>query len=133
MYGLTCLAAQGGDPRMQSHDIAQACGLPERYLLKLLTLLVRAGILSAGRGPAGGYRLARPAGRISLLDVVQAVEGPLLAEVLEVGSDKALHGRLREVYVRATDAERRVPAGVRLAVLVTLERNTRNGAGHDRG
>jgi Rrf2 family protein len=44
---------------------------------KILTLLVRAGIVLAGRGARGGFCLARPADRITLLAVVEAVDGPI--------------------------------------------------------
>ncbi|HEX6681960.1 MAG TPA: Rrf2 family transcriptional regulator [Candidatus Limnocylindrales bacterium] len=49
--------------------------LPAAYLNKQLQALVRAGILSSVSGPKGGFRLARPAADISLLDIVVAVEG----------------------------------------------------------
>jgi Rrf2 family protein len=51
-------------------------GLSPSYLLKHLNALTAAGVLDSVPGPAGGYRLARAAERISLLDIVLAVEGP---------------------------------------------------------
>src|SRR5262249_1491378 len=60
-----------------SHLTAQAHGIPERFLLKLLKPLVSAGILQSVRGPGGGYRLARPASKITLLEVIEAVDGPI--------------------------------------------------------
>jgi Rrf2 family protein len=50
--------------------------LPVAYLSKQVQALVRAGIASSVSGPRGGFRLARPPERISLLDVVTAIEGP---------------------------------------------------------
>ncbi|MFF9149550.1 RrF2 family transcriptional regulator [Streptomyces sp. NPDC014861] len=50
--------------------------LPAAYLNKQLQALVRAGILSSVSGPKGGFRLARGLDRITLMDVVTAVEGP---------------------------------------------------------
>jgi Rrf2 family protein len=49
--------------------------LPEAYLAKHLKGLVHAGVLTATSGPRGGFRLARPATEITVLDVVEAVEG----------------------------------------------------------
>jgi Rrf2 family protein len=60
-----------------SRVIAAVQGLPERFLGKVLKPLVTARILHSLKGPNGGYRLARPADRISLLDVIEAVDGPL--------------------------------------------------------
>lgn len=50
-------------------------GLPEAYLAKHLQAATKAGILRATPGPKGGYQLARPATDITLLDVVEAIEG----------------------------------------------------------
>ncbi|MCT8996830.1 RrF2 family transcriptional regulator [Chelativorans intermedius] len=55
--------------------LAQMHGLSQSYLLKHLQALVAAKVLESVPGPQGGYRLARPAHRISLLDIVLAVEG----------------------------------------------------------
>jgi len=59
--------------------MAEQFGLSSSYLLKHLNALVGAGIFESVPGPAGGYRLARAAEEISLLDIVLAVEGPLPA------------------------------------------------------
>jgi len=61
---------------MPGAALAQQFGLSSSYLLKHLNALTAAGILESVPGPAGGYRLARAADRISLLDIVLAVEGP---------------------------------------------------------
>ena len=56
-------------------DISSRYSLPLEYLLKILQQLVRANILNSKRGPRGGFSLARPAEKISLLEIVEAVEG----------------------------------------------------------
>lgn len=50
--------------------------LPAAYLNKQLQALVRAGVLTSASGPKGGFRLARDLDRITLMDVVTALEGP---------------------------------------------------------
>ncbi|AXH00732.1 Rrf2 family transcriptional regulator (plasmid) [Deinococcus wulumuqiensis] len=55
--------------------MAQHHGLPDDYLAKYLKQLVRAGVLMASTGPRGGYRLARPAERITAWEVIEAIEG----------------------------------------------------------
>ncbi|MGW5049681.1 RrF2 family transcriptional regulator [Actinokineospora sp. NPDC004072] len=56
--------------------LAAAFNLPAAYLNKQLQALTRAGILTSTSGPRGGFRLAKPAASISVLDVVVAIEGP---------------------------------------------------------
>jgi Rrf2 family protein len=60
---------------LPSRRMAEFYGLPPAYLSKLLKSLVRAGILDATTGPRGGFRLTRPPGDITVLDVMEAVEG----------------------------------------------------------
>jgi Rrf2 family protein len=60
---------------VSSRRMAEFYGLPTAYLSKLLKSLVRAGLLDATTGPRGGFRLARPATKITMLDIVEAVEG----------------------------------------------------------
>jgi Rrf2 family protein len=69
------LAGVDGDATMSGAAMAEAFGLSPSYLLKHLNMLSAARILESLSGPAGGYRLARPAERITLLDIVLAIEG----------------------------------------------------------
>jgi Rrf2 family cysteine metabolism transcriptional repressor len=57
--------------------VAEAEALPLSYLEHLVAKLREAGLVSSVRGAHGGYRLARPASEIDLLEVVQALEGPI--------------------------------------------------------
>ena len=68
--------------------MARAAGLPEHFLLKLLKPLVGAGVLHALRGPRGGYTLARQPKDITLLEVVEAVDGPHRGDAPAVGQGK---------------------------------------------
>jgi Rrf2 family protein len=56
-------------------EIAGAVGISEPFLLKVLRLLVRARLVHAQRGAGGGFRLRAPAGAISMLQVIEAVDG----------------------------------------------------------
>jgi Rrf2 family protein len=69
------LAGVDGNATMPAAAMAESFGLSPSYLLKHLNMLSAVGILESVPGPAGGYRLAQPAGRITLLDIVLAVEG----------------------------------------------------------
>lgn len=69
------LAGVEGEATLSGAAMAEAFGLSPSYLLKHLNMLSAARILESVSGPAGGYRLARPPERITLLDIVLAVEG----------------------------------------------------------
>ncbi|MSS45176.1 Rrf2 family transcriptional regulator [Cutibacterium sp. WCA-380-WT-3A] len=69
------LLAQANGGLVRRRAIADHFGLPEAYLAKQLTKLVAAGVLDAVPGPAGGYRLASDPKRITLLNIVEAIEG----------------------------------------------------------
>lgn len=58
--------------------------MPERFLLQVLRTLVNEGLLKSTRGVDGGYRLAKPASQISLLDIVEAVDGPIQPELPQI-------------------------------------------------
>lgn len=72
---MLALARAPGDDRLSVRRIAEAMEIPVRFLPQVMTDLVRAGLVEAIPGRSGGYRLTRPASDISLLDVVEAVEG----------------------------------------------------------
>jgi Rrf2 family protein len=69
------LAAHEREEAMLGRELAKKVDVPAHYLAKVLAQLARAGVLKASRGVRGGYRLARPARRIKLIDVVLPFEG----------------------------------------------------------
>lgn len=76
LRALTELAAAPGGP-VKGERLASAQEIPPKYLENILTELRHAGIVATQRGADGGYRLARPAGEISVADVIRALEGPI--------------------------------------------------------
>lgn len=74
---LTLLRQPDGN-RLTAHGLAEQTRIPEEFLRKILTALARAGIVRTLRGPGGGVRLARAPKDILLLEVVEAVEGPVI-------------------------------------------------------
>jgi Rrf2 family transcriptional regulator, cysteine metabolism repressor len=70
------LAMHDGESLSPIQDIASRQHIPQRYLEQVLLQLKRGGLLLSKRGSAGGYRLARAADRITVGDVLRAVEGP---------------------------------------------------------
>lgn len=73
---LTALANSGGS-RMKVADLAAVTSVPKNYIFKVMVPLVRRGWVQSSRGFGGGFSLAAGAERVTLLDVVELLEGPL--------------------------------------------------------
>lgn len=69
---------QASQDTVTSVTIAERRHIPEKYLVHILLQLKRAGIVRSVRGAQGGYMLSRPAEDITLLDIVEAIDGPVL-------------------------------------------------------
>jgi Rrf2 family protein len=78
MRGLIYLARQEEGQVSLVSEIAAAMNVPESFLAKIFQSLAKAGLVRSHRGYGGGYSLNRPAGDISLLEVVECVEGPII-------------------------------------------------------
>jgi Rrf2 family protein len=72
------LAKQGTDQRAATSTIAREMKIPPSFLAKIISQLSIAGLLHTSRGARGGVTLARAPGEISMLDVVEAIDGPIL-------------------------------------------------------
>lgn len=75
LHGVGLIAQLPDGASLSRKTLAEHYKLPDAYLAKHLKSLVRAGVLIATPGPRGGFRLARPAERISVLEIVEAIEG----------------------------------------------------------
>jgi len=80
------LARRGGQSPVPIGEIASARGIPVQFLEGLFATLRRAGILQSQRGVKGGYRFARPPGEVTVLEVVELLEGELGAEAQASGA-----------------------------------------------
>jgi Rrf2 family protein len=89
----TILAVVPPPGALPAAKLAEYHGVPAAYLAKHLQTLARADVLETVKGPRGGYRLARPATEITILDVVEAIDGD-------------------EPAFRCTEIRRRGPASV---------------------
>ena len=124
-YAISALGYLAAVPpgRVTSCDeIAEALGLPRAFLAKALGLLEKARLVDSLRGPQGGFRLGRPAQEISLLDVVEAADGPIGGRVDPCGDSanaKAIDCRLQAVLDRAAEEYRGQFRRVRISDLPT--------------
>lgn len=124
------LARHAGEGRQKARIVADAMEIPSQYATQILAGLVGAGLLEATAGPDGGYELARPADTISLLEVVEAAEGPILLEqcVLRGGAcDWTNVCPIHQAWSRAQNALVRELADTSFADLAAIERSMAAG------
>lgn len=77
--------ARSGERPVPIKEIAERRAIPEQFLEQLFSTLRRSGLLSSHRGKHGGYTLSRPGGEITVLEVVQALDGKIGQEAEEAG------------------------------------------------
>ena len=108
LRALTELARAGGTDPIPIGELARRRDVPVQFLEQLFATLRRAGILQSQRGVKGGYRFARDPREVSILEVVELLDGP-------VGADA------EGVFAEAAAAAREVLAGLTIADVVTRE------------
>jgi Rrf2 family protein len=118
------MAQQKSDRPVASHKIAQDRGIPERFLLKVLKPLVSARVLLSIKGPNGGYRLARPASDISMLEILEAVDGPVrgVAPLTEENNGNPLNNKLEAICKDAADQTRKQLEKIKITQLLERRR-----------
>lgn len=100
--------ADGGAPRRKGGELAAAIGTTPTYIGQVVAPLVQAGWVQSDPGPTGGYRLTTDAASVSLLELVEALEGPTdngrcvlrTGPCDPTGTPCAMH----DAWVRARDA-----------------------------
>jgi Rrf2 family cysteine metabolism transcriptional repressor len=144
-YGVRLLVALGrceGEDAVPLATLAEAETLPLSYLEHLAAKLRGAGLVTSQRGAHGGYRLGRPAEEIRMLEVVEALEGPLtprecfqpdevgkVGKVLcshEIDGDHACATKL--LWTRVQGGITKALASTTLAELVEFERRRETAA-----
>jgi Rrf2 family transcriptional regulator, nitric oxide-sensitive transcriptional repressor len=74
LQAIVCLAQKGGQAGLSTEVIAKSTNVPPSYLVKVLGLLARSGIVRSQRGLYGGYTLAKDTLALTFLDVINAVD-----------------------------------------------------------
>ena len=110
------LARRGSDQPVPIGELARSRDIPVQFLEGLFATLRRAGVLHSQRGVKGGYTFARPPAEVTVLEVVEVLEGELGAEAADAGP----------VWVDAMEAVRSVLRSTTIADVV--EREARAGA-----
>ena len=94
---MTAAARRPAAARLSATELSAETGVPLPTAQKLMGQLAASGLLSSVRGAGGGFTLARPAGEISLADIVEAVEGPI---ALTMCSDSNNHECILDKHCR---------------------------------
>ena len=127
-YAIRALAELAASPTgrpVTSERLAEAQGIPPKFLENILLELRRSEIVASQRGAEGGYTLARPAADVSLADVIRAVEGPIASVRGSRPDDVAYTGAaaaLADVWLELRASMRGVLEGTSLADLVERSR-----------
>jgi Rrf2 family protein len=112
------------DYPVTSERIAKAQEIPPKFLESILLQLRRGGVVNAQRGPEGGYWLARPAGEITLAEVIEIIDGPLSHVRGQTPSDLGYNSAaktLQDVWVAVEAQERAMLERVTFAHLARGE------------
>ncbi|HWB37813.1 MAG TPA: Rrf2 family transcriptional regulator [Rugosimonospora sp.] len=111
-------AADEASAKVTAEQLAERQGIPPKFLESILLQLRRGGIVTAQRGPEGGYRLARPAPEISLAEIIRVIDGPLANVRGQRPEHVDYHGAaesLQEVWIALRASEREILDMVTLA------------------
>jgi len=103
-----------------SQRIAKEYKIPLEYLLKILQQLVRANVLRSKRGPRGGFTLAKAPKQITMLQIVEAVDGPMVSQLnlKEQAPREKFSARSEKAYEKAISQAKAVFAKAKLADLL---------------
>lgn len=125
LYAAIEMAALEADGTVTAAQVAARYRLPPTVVAKVIQRLVRAGLAHGTRGVSGGYRLARPASEIPLLEIVELFEGSrtdsdcVLGECGEGECGKFAECRLRKLFDEVDEQARATFASVSLETLVS--------------
>ncbi len=130
-YGLMAMVELGmreRQGRVQVREISESQGIPEEYLEQLMLSLKRAGLVRSQRGVRGGYILARPASQITVREILEALEGPVLdVEPMEPSlRERAKNSGVSVVWERLAEAMENVLQSITLAQVCTWEQEKRS-------
>lgn len=114
------LAKHHGEGIVLSQNISKQYNIPLEYLLKILQQLVKANVLRSKRGPGGGFTLARSTKKINVIQIIEAVDGPMVSRLDLTGLTKRdkFSVKVEQVYDKAIAQARNVFEKTKLADLI---------------
>jgi Rrf2 family protein len=106
--GIVYLASRPADQVCLLSDIAAAVDVPSTFLAKIFQQFSKIGLVKSYRGTGGGFILGRSPERISLLEVVEAVEGPILPNRCVINGDECERATTCNVHPVWVDVQSQV-------------------------
>jgi len=86
--GMTELACRSAGEPIMLDELVAGTTLPRDFLAKVFQRLVKGGLLRSAKGRGGGFRLARPAHEITIMNIVEVIDGPQLLDECVIGLEK---------------------------------------------
>jgi len=121
------LAMQSGSVPVQTKSIARRQGIPARFLEQVLHAMKKAGLVASVRGAQGGYVLSKKPSELSIAEILEALDGPILAIAGLNGQNPLRHSAksdalLGKIWDRVYEAERHVLEAITVEELAEQQR-----------
>lgn len=129
VQALTCIAFRG-PRRVRANEIAECTGVPRAYLSKVLHSLSATGLIDSKRGYRGGFALSKAPDAVSLLEIVEAIDGPGWSDRCLLGLETCSDERscpAHEFWLSQKDAIRSELAAIMLTDVCEFERHQHLG------
>lgn len=111
-------------------DISERQGISEKYLWQVINLAKASGLISSTRGPKGGYTVAKPTDQITILEIITALEGPIiLVDCLDKAEacDRNSTCVTRDVWAQIEGSMKKVMSSITLQDLVEKQEAKESG------
>ena len=121
MLALGHIAENKSKKIVLSQDIAKKYDIPLEYLLKLLQQLVKANILHSKRGPHGGFSLAKSPNQISVLQIIEAIDGPFVShtKLTDQAAGAKIGSQVDKIYMKALSQAKVVFEKAKLSTIIS--------------
>ena len=115
---LELAARYGSSEPVRIREIAEAQGVPSRFLVQILLQLKSAGLVTSVRGASGGYQLAKDPAEITLGEVMSVVDGQSGQVISNAAAKTPVTRALHSIWLQVAKPEREMLAGITFADLV---------------
>ena len=127
-YAVRCMVymALQKDKIVNNKEIASAMNIPEYFLSKVLHSLIQKGIVISSRGKNGGYTLANTPDEISLLEIIEAIQGPLKffeCFLHEKNCESKRECTINRIWTRINTSLEQELEGVKIAEFLSVAEN----------